>query len=177
MKKHLILAMSACATILLGMACCGPRQLEAALPTEPVVVEAITSDYSAPLFDFIVLALTLETQPNAPVVVEVKNGLADQGYWGMEWWDEDAGVYRIEIEAAQPFYSLLDTLVHEWGHVMVHDDCQAGGHDALWGVAYARAYRIALRAQRAFNTPMPPTFFFPPFEVPPPADTPPAEDE
>lgn len=177
MKKTLLLLSSACAFVLLGVACCGPRSVEATAPPEPVVVEAITSDYNAPLFDFIVMVLTLETQPNAPVVVEVKDGLADKGYWGMEWWDEEQGVYRIEIEAAQPFYSILDTLVHEWAHVMVHDACQAGGHDALWGVAYARAYRIALRAQRTFNAPPPPMFFFPPLEVPPPAGAPPTEDE
>lgn len=37
---------------------------------------------------------------------------------------------------------LRDTIVHEWAHVMVAAPCTAGQghHDALWGVAYAKAY-------------------------------------
>jgi hypothetical protein len=41
---------------------------------------------------------------------------------------------------------LRDTLVHEWAHAMVSAPCEAseGHHDALWGVAYAKAYRAVV---------------------------------
>ena len=41
---------------------------------------------------------------------------------------------------------LRDTIVHEWAHAMVSAPCTPGEgfHDALWGVAYAQAYRAAV---------------------------------
>jgi len=78
---------------------------------------------------------------NAPVRVQVQ---PLEGYYGRTHW---AGQYEIAIEGRQPMQGVLDTLIHEWAHAMVWDaseDPVYGGHGPLWGVAYARAYRVVM---------------------------------
>lgn len=36
----------------------------------------------------------------------------------------------------------LDTLAHEWAHALTWDCAEVEDHGPLWGVAYARCYRI-----------------------------------
>jgi hypothetical protein len=78
---------------------------------------------------------------NSAVRVQVG---ALEGYYGRTHW---AGQYEIEIEGRQPMQGILDTLIHEWAHAMVWDateDPVYEGHGPLWGVAFARAYRVVM---------------------------------
>jgi hypothetical protein len=54
----------------------------------------------------------------------------------------DKCCFRIKIERRQSFYLRIDTLIHEWAHVLTwfgaetHED-----HSSEWGLAYAKIYR------------------------------------
>ena len=55
---------------------------------------------------------------------------------------EDSGWFRMRINRKKSFNLRIDTIIHEWAHVLtwfgaeVHED-----HSAEWGMAYARIYR------------------------------------
>jgi hypothetical protein len=60
--------------------------------------------------------------------------------------------FLITIDKALNESSAIDTLVHEWAHALnwnhLHDsltqeEFEKVAHDASWGVAYAKVYRIA----------------------------------
>lgn len=73
----------------------------------------------------------------APVRLVVDPTLED---WGGAEWDDAAGEFVLTLHPdADP-----EVIAHEWGHMMVWDACGESDHDALWGVAYARAYRVAI---------------------------------
>jgi hypothetical protein len=101
-------------------------------------------------FEAVVKHLTEHAPLNAPAVIQVLR--IRESVWGFCSWREDLGVYLSQIEAAQPYHAILDTLIHEWAHAMVwHASpiaCEAGdaAHGPLWGVSQARAYVLALEA-------------------------------
>lgn len=136
---------AACAAF--GPSCCGVR---AAYDGPPVVVREAPPSFNPEHFEAVVLYLSEHAPLNAPVMVRVL--VIPEPVWGRCWWEPGLGAYVIEIEAAQPYHAILDTLVHEWAHAMVWDAspiaCEAGdaAHGPLWGVAQARAYVLALAA-------------------------------
>lgn len=82
--------------------------------------------------------------PGYPVVVRVE-ALPDAV--GDTDWDEAAQGYVIRLDPSvlRDEAFLRHVLAHEWAHVMVWDAVVQGNHDALWGVAFARAYRTLSR--------------------------------
>lgn len=92
----------------------------------------------------LVLALLAAYPLNADAIVEV---VPIPGYLGRTWWDEELGKYHIQIVPSQSVRGQQDSLIHEWAHAMVWDASQRSedqGHGALWGVSYARCYRVLL---------------------------------
>lgn len=123
---------------LLFSACCSvPRA-----PALPVVVQATTAGFNQEQFNQTVRALQEKAGLDDTVVIVMQQ--IDGPYWGRTSWVQDH--YQILIEVRQPHQGVMDTLIHEWAHAMVwwasREDPPP--HDALWGVAYARAYRAAM---------------------------------
>jgi len=109
--------------LLLTLAACGPSPNSSARLDEG----------QQEVFDTLEEAIPL----GAPVRLVLDPTLED---WGGADWDEAAGEFILTLHPdADP-----ETIVHEWGHMMVWDACGESDHDALWGVAYARAYRAAI---------------------------------
>jgi hypothetical protein len=54
----------------------------------------------------------------------------------------EVGYFQIKINCKQSFSLRIDTLIHEWAHVLTwfgaetHED-----HSTEWGLAYAKIYR------------------------------------
>lgn len=78
--------------------------------------------------------LTDEVDLGYPVSLVLDSRIANE--WGTSEWDGERYVISLHPEADS------ETVVHEFAHLMVWDACGESDHDALWGVAYARAYRI-----------------------------------
>jgi hypothetical protein len=140
----LLIVGAACAS--LGPSCCSVLAHEG--PT--IVVREAPPSFNAEHFQAVIRHLTEHAPLNAPALIQVRR--IPEPVWGRCSWREDQGAYFIEIEAAQPYHAILDTLIHEWAHAMVWDAspiaCEAGdaAHGPLWGVAQARAYVLALAA-------------------------------
>jgi hypothetical protein len=49
-----------------------------------------------------------------------------------------SGEYRIGVGSNQPRVGQMDTLIHEWAHVLAIQ--QAYTHDGPWGVLFAEVY-------------------------------------
>lgn len=112
--------------------------------TPEVEIALVDDDAKGQHLAPLILALLATYPLNADVTLEV---LPIKGSLGRTWWDEELGKYRIQIESEQSARGQVDALIHEWAHAMVWDASQRTedqGHDALWGVAYARAYRAWL---------------------------------
>lgn len=81
---------------------------------------------------------------NAPVYVSVEE---IPNMWGISWYDENAGAYRIGISpgALDPDF-LVDIIIHEWAHCVIWGSNLDEGsfHGAEWGVAYAACYRAVI---------------------------------
>jgi len=151
-RPHLSLLLivgAACAA--LGPSCCSVQSHVG----PPVVVSEAPPSFNAEHFEAVVRHLTEHAPLNAPALIRVRL----IPVWGLCSWRADLGAYLIEIEAAQPYHAILDTLVHEWAHAMVWDAspiaCEAGdaAHGPLWGVAQARAYVLALAARVELDEP------------------------
>ncbi len=115
------------------------------VPKSPVLVEHVTAAFDAAEFEKLARVLVEQAPLNAAVEIRVTAIMGP--YLGLCWWEGDH--YVIVIEVRQDRAAIIDTLVHEWAHAMVWDATDEGHHDALWGVAYARAYRIVLEARLA----------------------------
>lgn len=90
------------------------------------------------------LALAAEAPLDGPVLIQV---LELEGVWGMAWWDEQMGSYRIQLDISIPGPGAdwaIDTLIHEWAHCLVVGACKEDSHGPIWGVAQARCYRAAV---------------------------------
>lgn len=112
------------------------------IPAEPIQVIAATAPFDQELFTHLVNALKAECPVRAPTYVGVV--MLPRSLWGRAGWNPHLGIFIIHIEARQPMYGVVRTLIHEWAHVMVMPVYQ--GHGPLWGVAYAHAYRVAKEA-------------------------------
>lgn len=124
--KHLMLTLC-----LLTASCRGPLlevQTPPGMDQEP---------FGAPL-----AALMARAPLDAPV--DVVFGPIDAEVYGRSSWSFMEQSYRIEIQGDLTHEVAMDTLVHEWAHCLVHGACHESPHDALWGVAYARAYRAII---------------------------------
>jgi hypothetical protein len=64
--------------------------------------------------------------------------------WGFSDWDEERETFVVSIREGIPHDYAVDTLVHEWAHLLVWDAVQESDHGPIWGVAYARCYRAAI---------------------------------
>jgi hypothetical protein len=54
-----------------------------------------------------------------------------------------AGDFRIRVSSGVSIQEQLDTLVHEWAHVVAWQEWElTGSHGKAWAAAYAEAYRI-----------------------------------
>lgn len=138
MKLHVLFA------LLIGLlvgSCCSPMVLE------PVVVEAKEETFDEELFNFVINRLMEECPLNDDAMVKVM--VITSARWGMTMWSHKYG-YEITLEARQQMHSILDVLEHEWAHAMVWDSHQDSDHGPLWGVAWAKAYRVSLQAQRDY---------------------------
>lgn len=125
----------------ISVGCCTASLHPFVGPPEIVVVP---DSWNAEDFSALVDVLGEECGLNADVSLQV---LSIDDYLGLTWWDEERGHYRIQIEGAQQMSAILDSLIHEWAHAMVWDASQRPGdqgHGPLWGVAYARCYRVML---------------------------------
>lgn len=143
----LLIVGAACAA--LGPSCCSVLAHDG--PT--IVVREAPPSFNPTHFEAVIRYLTEHAPLNAPAMIQVR--LIEEPVWGRCSWRADLGAYLIEIEAAQPYHAILDTLIHEWAHAMVWDAspiaCEAGdaAHGPLWGVAQARVYVLALAAEEA----------------------------
>ena len=81
--------------------------------------------------------LQRELPVDLPVVVRVR---AMPGHHGTA--EKLEGYYRITVEISKCGECRLDTLVHEWAHLMTRWD--AAEHGPSWGVNYAKAYSCVL---------------------------------
>jgi len=50
------------------------------------------------------------------------------------------GKYYIEIDKLLSTWYQIETLIHEWAHVLI----QNGEHNDAWGIAYAKIYTAFL---------------------------------
>lgn len=53
--------------------------------------------------------------------------------------------FKIDIASDMVWPMMKDTLIHEWAHAVCWDGGGFSDHSALWGVAFARCYRIMHR--------------------------------
>lgn len=53
--------------------------------------------------------------------------------------------FLILINPKFPYYIKMDTILHEWAHVLSWDTCKCEDHSDEWGRAYARIYRAWLK--------------------------------
>lgn len=94
----------------------------------------------------IFLAVAEGLHQRLPVTSTVRIGITEElpaQYRGLTWVDP-LGVIQIRVRPSDSLDGMLETLVHEWAHAAVIRASQEDPHDALWGVAYSRAYRIEL---------------------------------
>lgn len=76
--------------------------------------------------------------PGVKVDVEVLEGLGDCG----QSWPVSKNRWSIVVDSALDEVGFLDTLVHEFAHVLAgHAKEPEGPHGPLWGVCYALCYR------------------------------------
>ena len=54
---------------------------------------------------------------------------------------EGRRVYVISILRRATRAEVVDTLIHEWAHALVHASTGSFKHDDAWGVAFAKVYR------------------------------------
>ena len=72
----------------------------------------------------------------APVVVRRKKLKGDCG----QCWC-DGKRFFVEINRAQCYALVADTLLHEWAHVLTLHGNDTNAHGEEWGLMYARLYR------------------------------------
>jgi hypothetical protein len=106
-------------------------------PSGPIAIPGAVED----IFWDVADGLHREMPVEGRVCVELTDALPAQ-YLGLTWVDF-LGTIQIRVRP-QELQGLLDTLIHEWAHAAVIRSSQESSHDAFWGVAYARAYRIEL---------------------------------
>ena len=59
----------------------------------------------------------------------------------------DSGGVTIRLSSALDRVSLIETLAHEWAHAMTWGATKVD-HGTIWGVAYARCYRVLVDGWR-----------------------------
>jgi hypothetical protein len=129
-------------TVFLAASCVSPS---------PVAISASPQGDEQRVTELAIRVLFEQLSPSCPLRVRVEE--IHGPYLGLTLQDPDVvGGLLILIESRQPFQGRIDTLIHEWGHAMVWGAVRESSHDALWGVATARAYRtvsVALRGPGA----------------------------
>ncbi len=108
-------------------------------PIEPVVVSVHTKQFNQAQFHKLFDALGKQYPLTRDLRVEIKT--LPGNYLGLT--SRSGERLLIEIEGSQGQQGIIDTLVHEWAHAMVWDT-HGDDHGALWGVAWAKAYRVYL---------------------------------
>ena len=53
--------------------------------------------------------------------------------------------FLIRINRNLPEHEAIETLLHEWAHVIAWDRCTSDEHCDEWGKAYSRIYRAFLK--------------------------------
>ncbi len=82
---------------------------------------------------------------NLPVRVRSERMVSFK-YCGDTTYSEDANNFKVRIRRSQSHSSKIDTLLHEWSHILTwfgaeseHED-----HSGEWGLIYAKLYRTFL---------------------------------
>lgn len=73
--------------------------------------------------------------------VMIQNWLNTMPYIGWTTWNEKREMATIYIRRGASFDSKIDTLLHEWAHVVAN----TSEHDAKWSAAYGKCYRTLER--------------------------------
>lgn len=103
-------------------------------------------EWLSPVFGTALRALGRLAPLDAPLRLDITEL---EGRWGDAWFDPDTGEYVIrlsrDIPGPEPDWALT-VLAHEWAHCLllsVGHLCE-DDHGPLWGVAFARCYRIIM---------------------------------
>lgn len=95
--------------------------------------------------DEAVRILQARADPGYPVRVLVRE---EEGMVGSATWHPVQQAYVITIDPTvveEGGSYLVHILAHEWAHLMIWDSIPSHEpHDALWGVSFARAYRMLM---------------------------------
>jgi len=75
-----------------------------------------------------------ERVPTKRKVAVHRIAMKDDGSTGLS----DCGRITVSISRKLPVHRQLDTLVHEWGHVLEFD--KHGNHGREWGIGQSKAY-------------------------------------
>lgn len=59
-------------------------------------------------------------------------------------YDFDNKIHVIKIDRIQCLGAAVDSLIHEWGHLLQKNKTNMNVHSNSWGVCYARVYRVYL---------------------------------
>ena len=73
--------------------------------------------------------------------VMIQNWLNKKPYIGCTAWNTERGMVTIYIRRSTSFDSKIDTLLHEWAHVVAETE----EHNAKWSAAYGKCYRALER--------------------------------
>lgn len=70
--------------------------------------------------------------------VMIQDWLNKKPYNGTTAWNAEREMVTIYIRRAAPFDVKIDTLIHEWAHVI----SQTEDHGPKWSRSYGRCYRV-----------------------------------
>lgn len=136
-----------------GLLCCAVLALSCS-PTQKTYepASALTQADTAPegprpsprLYDLILGWVTVLQEHEAPVDglpvrFEFADELTEPSWMGEAVWEGDGYVVRLRTDI--PESQAIPVLLHEWAHVRTMR--LAPGHSAVWGVEFARIWRIA----------------------------------
>lgn len=72
------------------------------------------------------------------LVITIKN--TEKGYLGFAWTSK--GKHRIELGITSCKHCIVETLTHEWAHLL---DTSKFSHMDSWGITYSKCYRTATK--------------------------------
>ncbi len=78
--------------------------------------------------------------PPRPVRVVLRKGLDEQGWTCLT----KGNKFVVEVGSNLPYWAKVDTLMHEWAHVLTWLGNDSRHHGEEWGLNYARIYQAFL---------------------------------
>ena len=80
--------------------------------------------------------------------------LSEEIYGDTEYIEQEKPLFRIRISSHLDYSLAKATLIHEWAHALAHHPAAwtterrvVEDHGAVWGVEYARVYRVVEREE------------------------------